>query len=269
MLRDRNRAGGFGAGELMSFLLYTVMIAVALGGLSDLFGTLMNAVGSSDRIFRIFDRQTVCLRAHVCECRAACDWTGRTQRRGPYARVGVRVGAMGVRVGAVGVRVGAMGHRRTQVAMALACLVSLPSIGWHHGVVTRRRRSVWRARPSPPVLRVPLTVLGDGVAQAIATRDGEKLLEMVGVLQLRDVTFSYPTRADVLVLDRVSLTIQPGTVVALCGPSGSGKSSIIQLLERFYDPQGGVILVDGVPLSTLDASWWRKQAALVAQEPIL
>ena len=112
-------------------------------------------------------------------------------------------------------------------------------------------------------------MLGDGVAQAIATRDGEKLLEMVGVLQLRDVTFSYPTRADVLVLDRVSLTIQPGTVVALCGPSGSGKSSIIQLLERFYDPQGGVILVDGVPLSTLDASWWRKQAALVAQEPIL
>jgi len=67
----------------------------------------------------------------------------------------------------------------------------------------------------------------------------------------------------------VSLTIQPGTVVALCGPSGSGKSSIIQLIERFYDPQTGFVLVDGTPLSQLDASWWRKQAALVAQEPVL
>ena len=104
---------------------------------------------------------------------------------------------------------------------------------------------------------------------AISNQGGEVLDSYRGVLQLKDVTFSYPTRPDVLVLDRVSLTIQPGTVAALCGPSGSGKSSIISLIERFYDPQGGAVLVDGTPLEGLDASWWRKQAALVAQEPVL
>jgi ABC-type multidrug transport system fused ATPase/permease subunit len=90
-----------------------------------------------------------------------------------------------------------------------------------------------------------------------------------GVIQLKDVSFAYPTRPDVLVLDRVSLTVTPGTVLALCGPSGSGKSSIVHLLERFYDPQHGLVLVDDVPLTKLDASWWRKRMALVAQEPVL
>jgi len=104
---------------------------------------------------------------------------------------------------------------------------------------------------------------------AISNRGGEVLSNYRGVLTLKDVTFSYPTRTDHLVLDSVSLTIQPGTVVALCGPSGSGKSSIINLIERFYDPQGGMLLVDGIPLTKLDASWWRQQAALVAQEPVL
>ena len=98
--------------------------------------------------------------------------------------------------------------------------------------------------------------------------EGGRASVLRGVLQFKDVSFSYPTRRDVLVLDRVSLTVQPGSVVALCRPSSSGKSSIVQLALRFYDPQDGVVLVDGVPLQLLDASWWR-QAALVAQEPVL
>ena len=117
MLRDKLMPhpppNAFDAGKLMSFLLYTVMIAGALGGLSDLFSSLMNAVGASDRIFQIFDR-----------------------------------------------------------------------------------------------------------VSTIANQGGELLDTYRGVLQLKDVSFAYPTRPDVLVPDRVSLTIQPGTVVALCGPSG-------------------------------------------------
>ena len=83
---------------------------------------------------------------------------------------------------------------------------------------------------------------------------------------MRDVSFAYPTRPDQLVLNAVSLVVEPGQAVALCGPSGGGKSSIISLIERFYDPSGGAILVDDVPLTSLDASWWRSQVALVAQE---
>ncbi len=106
-------------------------------------------------------------------------------------------------------------------------------------------------------------------ACAIPNTGGRVLRDMRGVLQLQDVSFAYPSRPDVLVLDRISLTVQPGMVVALAGHSGSGKSSIIQLIERFYDPNAGVILLDGVPLTSLDASWWRRQVALVAQEPVL
>ena len=70
-------------------------------------------------------------------------------------------------------------------------------------------------------------------------------------------------------LNGVSLEVEPGGVLALCGSSGSGKSSIIALIERWYDFSEGRIEVDGVPLRDLDPSWWRRQVALVAQEPVL
>ena len=92
---------------------------------------------------------------------------------------------------------------------------------------------------------------------------------MRGQLHLSDVSFSYPARPEALVLDGVSLRIEPGSVVALCGPSGSGKSTVIGLLERWYEPTRGSITLDGVPLASIDGSWWRKQVALVAQEPVL
>ena len=90
-----------------------------------------------------------------------------------------------------------------------------------------------------------------------------------GEVRLEDVSFHYPSRPDVTVLSGVTLHIRPGTVTALCGPSGSGKSSVIALIERFYDPTAGALTVDGEKLTALDPAWWRKQVALVAQEPVL
>jgi ABC-type multidrug transport system fused ATPase/permease subunit len=83
------------------------------------------------------------------------------------------------------------------------------------------------------------------------------------------VRFAYPARAEAPVLQGVSLTLEPGEVVAVVGPSGAGKSTLAALLARLYDPQGGRILLDGRPLTQLDPSWLRGQLGVVAQEPLL
>ena len=67
----------------------------------------------------------------------------------------------------------------------------------------------------------------------------------------------------------LDLTIEAGSTVALVGPSGCGKSTAVQLIERFYDPDAGAVLLDGTDLKTLRVSWLRQQIGLVSQEPVL
>ncbi|MEZ4431789.1 MAG: ABC transporter transmembrane domain-containing protein [bacterium] len=90
-----------------------------------------------------------------------------------------------------------------------------------------------------------------------------------GAVTFEGVDFAYPTRPDVPVLRGVDLTLAPGEVVALVGPSGGGKSTIAALLSRFYDPTAGAIRLDGHDLRALDADWLRRQIGVVAQEPVL
>ena len=90
-----------------------------------------------------------------------------------------------------------------------------------------------------------------------------------GDLKLNNVNFRYALRPEQPVLRGLSLHVAPGEVVALCGPSGGGKSSIISLLERLYEPESGEVLLDDMPLSSLDPRWFHRQVALVAQEPVL
>ncbi|XP_041955795.1 ATP-binding cassette sub-family B member 9 [Alosa sapidissima] len=90
-----------------------------------------------------------------------------------------------------------------------------------------------------------------------------------GEVEFLNVSFSYPTRPDTEILKNVSFTIQPGEVTALVGPSGSGKSSCVGLLENFYTPNEGQVLLDGRPVQDYEHAYLHSQVALVGQEPVL
>ena len=154
--------GSMSLGDLTAYLLYTLTVAFSLAALSGLWGDLMRAVGASERVFELLDRD-----------------------RGLEASGG--------------------------------------------------------SDPAP--------VAGD--------------------IAFDNVVFTYPSRPDVPVLRGLSLRVAPGEVVALVGPSGAGKSTIAALLLRLYDPDAGVVQLDGVDLSTRDPAAVRRHFGVVAQEPVL
>uniref|UniRef100_A0A914BYQ2 ABC-type antigen peptide transporter n=2 Tax=Acrobeloides nanus TaxID=290746 RepID=A0A914BYQ2_9BILA len=90
-----------------------------------------------------------------------------------------------------------------------------------------------------------------------------------GRIEFRNVDFSYPTRPDIPILKNLNFTVEPGEVVALVGPSGGGKSSTISLLEHFYEPASGQVLIDGVPVEQYEHQYIHNKIALVGQEPVL
>ncbi|KAG0477928.1 hypothetical protein HPP92_012647 [Vanilla planifolia] len=99
--------------------------------------------------------------------------------------------------------------------------------------------------------------------------DGNILEEVHGNIELKDVTFSYPSRPDVIIFREFSLFFPAGKTVAIVGGSGSGKSTVVALIERFYDPNQGHALLDNVDVRTLQLRWLRDQIGLVNQEPAL
>ncbi|KAM3289214.1 ABC transporter B family member 11-like [Capsicum chacoense] len=98
---------------------------------------------------------------------------------------------------------------------------------------------------------------------------GKKLLEISGGLELKNVHFCYPARPQEIILDGFSVSIPKGTTTALVGRSGSGKSTVISLIVRFYDPQAGEVLIDGINIKKFQLRWIRGKIGLVSQEPVL
>jgi ATP-binding cassette subfamily B protein len=158
------RAGGLSAGTLIQFVIYSVMVAGAVGALSEVFGELQRAAGATERLVDLLQAED-----------------------------------------------------------------------------TVQDPAEPRALPQP----------------------------LRGEITFEDVHFSYPTRPDVSALEGVSLTIAPGETVALVGPSGAGKTTMVQLLQRFYDPAAGRVLLDGVALRDMARDDFRAHLALVPQDPVI
>uniref|UniRef100_A0A8C4IMB5 ATP-binding cassette, sub-family B (MDR/TAP), member 11a n=1 Tax=Dicentrarchus labrax TaxID=13489 RepID=A0A8C4IMB5_DICLA len=98
---------------------------------------------------------------------------------------------------------------------------------------------------------------------------GRKLDKVKGDIEFHNVTFFYPSRPEVKILNDLSMQIKAGETTAFVGPSGSGKSTTIQLIQRFYDPKGGMVTLDGHDIRTLNIQWLRSLIGIVEQEPVL
>ncbi|EGE05430.1 multidrug resistance protein [Trichophyton equinum CBS 127.97] len=99
--------------------------------------------------------------------------------------------------------------------------------------------------------------------------EGLKLEKLQGDVELKNIRHIYPSRPDVVVMDDVSLIFPAGKSTALVGASGSGKSTIVGLIERLYNPVGGSLYIDGHDIKDLNLRWLRQQISLVSQEPAL
>ena len=163
-------AGEMTGGELAAFVFYAIIVAGALGALSEVYGELQRAAGAAERLMELL-----------------------------------------------------------QVAPGITVA----------------------AQPTP----LP-AIAGDGS-------------EAGGAISFRDVTFQYPSRPELPALRNFNLEVAPGETVALVGPSGAGKTTVFQLLLRFYDPQAGQVLLDGVDLRQADPSAARARIGLVPQDPVI
>ncbi|XP_063789643.1 bile salt export pump-like [Pseudophryne corroboree] len=101
------------------------------------------------------------------------------------------------------------------------------------------------------------------------SEEGHKLDQVKGVIEFHNVNFHYPSRPEVKILSDLNISIKPGETTAFVGPSGSGKSSAVQLIQRFYNPTDGKVTLDGHDIRTLNIPWLRSLIGIVEQEPVL
>jgi putative uncharacterized protein (fragment) len=104
----------------------------------------------------------------------------------------------------------------------------------------------------------------------IVSQNGQRLRLVSGDIVFKNVSFAYPSRQNQMVLSNFNLSLEPGKITALCGSSGSGKSTIASLIERFYDVNSGAVLIDDQNIKDLDLNWLRsKVIGYISQEPTL
>ncbi|XP_073503103.1 bile salt export pump-like isoform X1 [Phyllobates terribilis] len=101
------------------------------------------------------------------------------------------------------------------------------------------------------------------------SEEGYKLDKVKGEIEFHNISFHYPSRPEVKILDKVNMIVKTGETTAFVGPSGAGKSTTIQLIQRFYDPDEGMVTLDGHDIRSLNIQWLRSLIGIVEQEPVL
>ncbi|GBG24926.1 ABC transporter ATP-binding protein [Hondaea fermentalgiana] len=235
-------SGQLTAGALTSFLMYSLYVGFNITNLSSVYSDLMRGVGASSRIFGIIDRVPQ-MPSSITSARAS--------------------------------RAGATTDPSTLPPSVLHSIYSLldadedPSqkkhpIGADFFGIVQEERDRHITPPGTSVLaRSGYDELADQISATLETPP------IKGEIELRDVSFAYPLRSESPILQNLNLRLERGSMMALVGSSGSGKSTIGAMLMRMYDPQQGVVLIDGVDIRRIDPHWLRKHIGVVAQEPVL
>ena len=148
---------------------------------------------------------------------------------------------------------------------ALNCLLTIGGICHSLMLLAELPKAREAFRSLFRILRTPSEI----IAFEDVNKDKSFPPEFKGKIEFKNVTFAYPTKPDNIILNNISLTINPGQHAALVGFSGSGKSTIIQLIERYYDPVEGDVFIDDINVKDYDLYKLRKKIGLVSQEPVL
>ncbi|KAG4060059.1 ABC transporter B family member 2 [Phytophthora cactorum] len=148
-------------------------------------------------------------------------------------------------------------------AAFFAVMMGTGSLGQISPNITAVSTAIGAAKELFAILDTPSTIDAENEVAGIVPNSCEGKIEAV------NVNFTYPSRPETQILRDYNITIEPGQTVAFAGSSGGGKSTLIALLERFYDPSSGTIYLDGRDVKTLNVKWLRSQIGMVSQEPVL
>ncbi|KAL3514789.1 hypothetical protein ACH5RR_027506 [Cinchona calisaya] len=156
-------------------------------------------------------------------------------------------------------------HRDTNGGKAFTTILNVIFSGFALGQAAPNLASIAKGRAAATNI---LGMIEDDFNQQKRSDEDKTLPEVDGEIKFSEVYFSYPSRPN-MIFENLSFSVCAGKTIAVVGPSGSGKSTIISLVQRFYEPSSGRILLDGHDLKDLKLSWLREQMGLVSQEPAL
>nr|GMC75663.1 ABC transporter B family member 13-like [Ipomoea batatas] len=156
-------------------------------------------------------------------------------------------------------------HKDTNGGKAFTTIINVIFSGFALGQAAPNLAAIAKGRAAATNI---LSMIRDGFNGSERSDKGKKLAKVDGKIEFCQVCFAYPSRPN-MIFEGLSFSVWAGKRFAFVGPSGSGKSTVISLIQRFYDPTSGSILLDGHDLKNLELKWWREQIGMVSQEPAL